>query len=247
MGEDVGQVDEGDLPAGGVPHGGAFLSLAGKLHWPDGDVWPFPVALRPSAPCRVRRFRRTGWTGRWPPSRGTTPTATTRAGTATRGRSSSTPRAASCASPPRRRRFVVPPGRALWVPAGLPHAVSMRGGVAMRALFVRPRRRVGRAGGGRGARGVAAAAGADPRRLRRAAGMGPGGAGRPRRGADPGRDRPRPAAAARGAGAARPAPAPPGGRARSRPGAALDPRRLGGGVRRQPAHPDAAVPARDRA
>ncbi len=34
--------------------------------------------------------------------------------------------------------FVVPPGRALWVPAGLPHAVSMRGGgVAMRALFVR--------------------------------------------------------------------------------------------------------------
>ena len=33
--------------------------------------------------------------------------------------------------------FVVPPGRALWVPAGLPHAVSMRGGVTMRALFVR--------------------------------------------------------------------------------------------------------------
>jgi AraC-like DNA-binding protein len=35
-------------------------------------------------------------------------------------------------------RFVVPPGRALWVPAGLPHAVTMRGEVAMRALFVRP-------------------------------------------------------------------------------------------------------------
>ena len=33
--------------------------------------------------------------------------------------------------------FVVPPGRALWVPAGLPHAVSMQGQVAMRALFVR--------------------------------------------------------------------------------------------------------------
>ncbi|HYI85300.1 MAG TPA: helix-turn-helix transcriptional regulator [Acetobacteraceae bacterium] len=33
--------------------------------------------------------------------------------------------------------FVVPTGRALWVPAGLPHAVSMKGGVAMRALFVR--------------------------------------------------------------------------------------------------------------
>ena len=32
---------------------------------------------------------------------------------------------------------VVPPGRALWVPAGPPHAVSMRGGVAMQALFVR--------------------------------------------------------------------------------------------------------------
>lgn len=34
-------------------------------------------------------------------------------------------------------RFVVPPGRALWVPAGLPHAVSMRSRVAMRALMVR--------------------------------------------------------------------------------------------------------------
>lgn len=34
--------------------------------------------------------------------------------------------------------FVVPPGRALWVPAGLPHAVTMQGRVAMRALFVRP-------------------------------------------------------------------------------------------------------------
>ena len=33
--------------------------------------------------------------------------------------------------------FVVPPGRALWVPAGLPHAVAMQGAVAMRALFVR--------------------------------------------------------------------------------------------------------------
>jgi AraC-like DNA-binding protein len=33
--------------------------------------------------------------------------------------------------------FVVPPGRALWVPAGLPHAVTMQGRVAMRALFLR--------------------------------------------------------------------------------------------------------------
>jgi len=33
--------------------------------------------------------------------------------------------------------FVVPPGRALWMPAGLPHAVAMRGAVAMRALFLR--------------------------------------------------------------------------------------------------------------
>ena len=33
--------------------------------------------------------------------------------------------------------FVVPPGRALWVPAGLPHAVAMQGAVAMRALFLR--------------------------------------------------------------------------------------------------------------
>ncbi|HYF07429.1 MAG TPA: helix-turn-helix transcriptional regulator, partial [Acetobacteraceae bacterium] len=33
--------------------------------------------------------------------------------------------------------FVVPPGRALWVPAGLAHAVTMQGAVAMRALFLR--------------------------------------------------------------------------------------------------------------
>ncbi|MCQ4160721.1 helix-turn-helix transcriptional regulator [Roseomonas sp. GC11] len=33
--------------------------------------------------------------------------------------------------------FVVPPGRALWVPAGLPHAVATQGMVAMRALFLR--------------------------------------------------------------------------------------------------------------
>jgi len=33
--------------------------------------------------------------------------------------------------------FVVPPGRALWVPAGLAHTVTMQGAVAMRALFVR--------------------------------------------------------------------------------------------------------------
>lgn len=33
--------------------------------------------------------------------------------------------------------FVVPPGRALWVPAGLPHAVAMQGETAMRALFLR--------------------------------------------------------------------------------------------------------------
>ncbi|ONG45419.1 AraC family transcriptional regulator [Pseudoroseomonas deserti] len=33
--------------------------------------------------------------------------------------------------------FVVPPGRALWVPAYLPHAVAMQGRVAMRALFLR--------------------------------------------------------------------------------------------------------------
>jgi len=33
--------------------------------------------------------------------------------------------------------FVVPPGRALWVPAGLSHAVRTEGRVAMRALFFR--------------------------------------------------------------------------------------------------------------
>ncbi|MBR0673703.1 AraC family transcriptional regulator [Neoroseomonas soli] len=34
-------------------------------------------------------------------------------------------------------RFTVPPARALWLPAGLPHAVAMPGGLAMRALFLR--------------------------------------------------------------------------------------------------------------
>ncbi len=32
---------------------------------------------------------------------------------------------------------VVPPGRALWVPANMPHSVTMQGEVAMRALFLR--------------------------------------------------------------------------------------------------------------
>lgn len=34
--------------------------------------------------------------------------------------------------------YVVPPGRALWVPGGMPHEVRMQGRVAMRALFLRP-------------------------------------------------------------------------------------------------------------
>jgi AraC-like DNA-binding protein len=33
--------------------------------------------------------------------------------------------------------FVVPPGTGLWVPARLPHAVAMPGGLRMRALFLR--------------------------------------------------------------------------------------------------------------
>ncbi|MBI0434130.1 helix-turn-helix domain-containing protein [Roseomonas sp. KE0001] len=33
--------------------------------------------------------------------------------------------------------YVVPPGRALWVPGGTPHSVAMQGEVAMRALFLR--------------------------------------------------------------------------------------------------------------
>src|SRR5689334_4812895 len=33
--------------------------------------------------------------------------------------------------------FVVPPGRALWVPGRMAHTVTMQGAVAMRALFVR--------------------------------------------------------------------------------------------------------------
>ena len=34
-------------------------------------------------------------------------------------------------------RYTVPPGRALWLPATLPHAVAMPHGLAMRALFLR--------------------------------------------------------------------------------------------------------------
>ncbi|CAH0145540.1 HTH-type transcriptional regulator NimR [Roseomonas sp. CECT 9278] len=34
-------------------------------------------------------------------------------------------------------RFTVPPGRALWMPAAVPHAVAMPRGLAMRALFLR--------------------------------------------------------------------------------------------------------------
>ena len=46
-----------------------------------------------------------------------------------------------------RAGFVVPPGRALWVPAGEPHAVELIGRVAMRALFLRAdAARVGPAG-----------------------------------------------------------------------------------------------------
>ncbi|MBK1662431.1 AraC family transcriptional regulator [Paracraurococcus ruber] len=33
--------------------------------------------------------------------------------------------------------YVVPPGRALWVPAAVPHVTAMQGPVAMRALFLR--------------------------------------------------------------------------------------------------------------
>jgi AraC-like DNA-binding protein len=35
------------------------------------------------------------------------------------------------------KAFVVPPGRALWMPAGMAHGVLMQGPVAMRALFLR--------------------------------------------------------------------------------------------------------------
>jgi AraC-like DNA-binding protein len=33
--------------------------------------------------------------------------------------------------------FIVPPGRALWMPAAMPHVTAMQGPVAMRALFLR--------------------------------------------------------------------------------------------------------------
>ncbi|MBN9427143.1 MAG: helix-turn-helix transcriptional regulator [Burkholderiales bacterium] len=36
------------------------------------------------------------------------------------------------------RRWLIPPRRALWVPPGLPHSVTMRGRVDMRTLYVEP-------------------------------------------------------------------------------------------------------------
>jgi AraC-like DNA-binding protein/quercetin dioxygenase-like cupin family protein len=36
--------------------------------------------------------------------------------------------------------WLVPPTRAIWVPPGVPHAISMRGQVAMRTLYVTPAR-----------------------------------------------------------------------------------------------------------
>lgn len=36
------------------------------------------------------------------------------------------------------RRWLIPPRRALWIPPGLPHSVTMRGRVDMRTLYVEP-------------------------------------------------------------------------------------------------------------
>src|ERR1700740_1843491 len=35
--------------------------------------------------------------------------------------------------------WVVPPHRAVWIPAGVPHIVTMSGSVAMRTLYLKPR------------------------------------------------------------------------------------------------------------
>ncbi len=35
-------------------------------------------------------------------------------------------------------RYVIPPGRALWVPAGMPHAIRIVSRLAMRTLYIRP-------------------------------------------------------------------------------------------------------------
>src|SRR3954453_2716201 len=34
--------------------------------------------------------------------------------------------------------WLVPPTRAIWVPGGVPHAIRMRGAVAMRTLYLSP-------------------------------------------------------------------------------------------------------------
>jgi AraC-like DNA-binding protein len=39
----------------------------------------------------------------------------------------------------RDRTWVVPPHRAVWIPAGVPHIVTMSGSVAMRTLYLKPR------------------------------------------------------------------------------------------------------------
>src|SRR5215469_8962996 len=39
----------------------------------------------------------------------------------------------------RKGTWVVPPHRAVWIPAGIPHTITMSGLVAMRTLYVKPR------------------------------------------------------------------------------------------------------------
>jgi hypothetical protein len=39
-----------------------------------------------------------------------------------------------------RRLWFVPPTRAIWIPAGIQHAIAMRGEVALRTLYVAPER-----------------------------------------------------------------------------------------------------------
>ena len=52
------------------------------------------------------------------------------------------------------RVWLVPPTRAAWIPAGLPHAIEFRGEVAMRTLYLAPARAADVQEIGGGARGV---------------------------------------------------------------------------------------------
>ena len=121
-----------------------FLGVVCILVWPATDVRPSYVADPANSTTRPDSPRpQDAVTGRWSASPTTTAWARACRGIrmnasqllyATRG----IMRVATDAA-----GFMVPPGRALWLPGAVPHITAMPGPVAMRALFLRAERRRG--------------------------------------------------------------------------------------------------------